>query len=59
MADADEIARDIVVAWLSRNDFPYRRNEGVVQADQTGELIGKVYKAVLAAVREGQQSLNS
>jgi hypothetical protein len=55
MADADEIARDIVVAWLSHNNL----SADAQDTTKTGERIGLVYKAVLAAVREGQQSINS
>jgi hypothetical protein len=46
MAD-EEIARDIVVAWLSSNQISF----SLADAEKTGEGIGKVYKAVLQAVR--------
>ena len=39
MADAEEIARDLVVAWLSRNDVSADVND----TTRTGERIGKVY----------------
>ena len=51
----DEIARDIMVAWLSGNAVSF----SLADAEKTGEAIGKVYTAVLKAVREGTQSLNS
>jgi hypothetical protein len=42
-----EIARDIVVAWLSHNDVRFDfENPG-----KTGESIGKIYTAVLEAVQ--------
>jgi hypothetical protein len=49
MAQPEEIARDIVVAWLSHNQVSFSLNN----PEQAGEAIGKVYKAVLQAVREG------
>jgi hypothetical protein len=48
----DEIARDIMVAWLSGNAVSF----SLADAEKTGEAIGKVYKAVLKAVREGIES---
>ena len=45
----DEIARDIMVAWLSGNAVSF----SLADAEKTGEAIGTVYKAVLQAVREG------
>jgi uncharacterized membrane protein (DUF441 family) len=49
MASADEIARDIVVAWLSHNSVPFDTNNPT----KTGQTIGTIYKAVLAAVQGG------
>ena len=48
----DEIARDIMVAWLSGNAVSF----SLADAEKTGEAIGKVYTAVLKAVREGIES---
>jgi len=48
----DEIARDIMVAWLSGNAVSF----SLADAEKTGEAIGKVYKAVLQAVREGSSN---
>ena len=47
----DEIARDIMVAWLSGNAVSF----SLADAEKTGEAIGKVYTAVLQAVRAGMQ----
>jgi hypothetical protein len=50
MAQSNEkIARDMVVAWLSNNHISLSLND----AEKTGEAIGKVYRAVLEAVRKG------
>jgi hypothetical protein len=49
---ADELARDILVAWLSGNAVSF----SLADAEKTGAAIGKVYKAVLQAVREGIES---
>lgn len=48
----DEIARDIMVAWLSGNNVSF----SLADAEKTGEAIGKVYTAVLQAVRKGIES---
>ena len=52
---SDEIARDIMVAWLSGNTVSFT----LADAEKTGEAIGKVYTAVLQAVREGMKSRQS
>jgi hypothetical protein len=53
MAQApDEIARDIIVAWLSRSELPW----GFANATEVGEAIGKAYKAILQAVREEMEN---
>jgi hypothetical protein len=43
----EKIAKDIVVAWLSHNSVAADAND----TTRTGERIGKVYQAVLAAVQ--------
>ncbi len=45
----DEIAKDIVVAWLSHNQISHNFSD----PEKAGEAIGIIYKAVLQAVREG------
>ena len=45
----DEIAKDMVVAWLSRSALP----EGFTNSTEAGEAIGKLYTAVLQAVKQG------
>ena len=53
MAQApEEIARDLVVAWLSYNLVTHNANN----PEQTGQAIGKIYQAVLQAVREENRS---
>ena len=49
MAQNDEIARDLVIAWLSNNNISHNINN----PEKTGEAIGLVYKAVLQAVKAG------
>jgi hypothetical protein len=44
----DEIAKDIIVAWLSRTEVHWTFKN----ATEAGEAIGKVYTAVLEAVRD-------
>jgi hypothetical protein len=48
MAQNDEIARDLVIAWLSNNNISHNINN----PEKTGEAIGLVYKAVLEAVKD-------
>ncbi len=43
----EDIAKDIVVAWLSHTQVSYDINN----PEKTGEAIGIIYKAVLAAVQ--------
>jgi hypothetical protein len=45
---SDEIAKDIMVAWLGHHPVPTSTN-----AANVGQYITTVYKAVLQAVREG------
>jgi hypothetical protein len=45
----DEIAKDLVIAWLSHNPLTYNRAD---RAQELGQLIGKMYTAVLQAVKE-------
>jgi len=47
----EEIARDIVVAWLHHN----RVSNNVEDAANSGAVVGKVYMAVLQAVQEGKE----
>jgi hypothetical protein len=49
MAQADELARDIVVAWLSHNNVSFSLND----PEKIGEALGKIYTAVLQAVQGG------
>jgi hypothetical protein len=51
---SDEIAKDIIVAWLSRTEVRWSFD----RATEAGEAIGKVYKAVLQAVIEGIEIIN-
>jgi hypothetical protein len=44
----DKIAKDIIVAWLSRSEVHWTFQN----ATEAGEAIGKVYTAVLQAVRD-------
>ncbi len=44
----EEIAKEIVIAWLSHNAL------STGNAERTGEQVGIIYKGVLQAVREGQ-----
>jgi hypothetical protein len=48
----DEIAKEIVVAWLSHNPLAADIND----TTKTGERIGKIYTAVLQAVGQGIES---
>lgn len=45
MATNQEIAKDIVVAWLTKRELS-------MDAVKTGQFIGTVYKEVLRAVEE-------
>jgi hypothetical protein len=46
----EEIAKDMMVAWLSHNAFTYNSAD---KATDLGEKIGDMYTAVLRAVKEG------
>jgi hypothetical protein len=46
---AEEIAKEIIVAWLSRSEVRWTFEN----ATEAGEAIGKVYTAVLQAVQKG------
>jgi hypothetical protein len=48
----DEIAKEIVVAWLSHNPLAADIND----TTKTGERIGKIYTAALQAVGQGIES---
>jgi hypothetical protein len=48
----DEIAKDMMVAWLSRNTFPYNSTD---TPKDVGGKVGEMYQAVLRAVREGME----
>jgi hypothetical protein len=50
MAQADEITRDIIVALLSNQ----RLSMNVNNPEEMGEVIGKIYTAVLGAVKGAQ-----
>jgi hypothetical protein len=52
MSEIDQIAKDIMVAWLSRNDVRF----DFENPTKAGEDIAKIYKVVLQAVREGFES---
>jgi hypothetical protein len=52
----DETAKDIVVAWLARNDLRLDANN---PPSKVGAAIAEIYKIVLQAVQEGVQSRNS
>jgi len=54
MASAEELAKDIIVAWLS-NPAVMNNTEAILSgtdAPKTGEFIATVYKAVFNAVEE-------
>jgi hypothetical protein len=51
----EEIAKELVVAWLSHNDLRFDFENPA----KAGEDIAKIYKAVLQAVREGSESRQS
>ena len=53
MADPTELARDIVVAWLSSTEVN-TTEWGVKGGREVGTMIGEVYRTVLKAVRESQ-----
>lgn len=48
---SDEIAKDIVVAWLSHNSLSSVNGPDGPDGEKTGERIGKIYKAVLQEVK--------
>ncbi len=45
---SEEIAKDLVIAWLSHNSL------STGSAEKTGEYIGTLYKGVLRAVEEAE-----
>ncbi len=54
MASAEELSKDIIVAWLS-NPAVMNNTEAILSgkdAPKTGEFIATVYKAVCNAVEE-------
>jgi hypothetical protein len=54
MANAEKIAKDIVIALLVKsNDNVLGHLFGSKDPTKTGEAIGKVYTAVLQAVKAG------
>jgi hypothetical protein len=54
MAEQDQIAKDIVVAMLTRSEVRWSFDS----ATAAGEAIGKIYTAVLHAVEEGVKNRN-
>jgi hypothetical protein len=46
----DEIAKDIVVAWLSHHQLAHSTRD---TAKDIGKMMGEMYTAVLQAVEEG------
>jgi hypothetical protein len=53
MAEADQIAKDIVVAWLAHNELPRNANNPPAKV---GAEIAEIYKLVLQAVRQDIES---
>jgi hypothetical protein len=51
----EEIARDLVVAWLSHNAVSFNLNN----PEKVGQSIGAIYTAVLHAVKEGAMPAQS
>jgi hypothetical protein len=49
---ARELARDIVVAWLSNTAVPPGNLEQ--NPEKVGQFIGRVYKDILTAIVEGE-----
>ena len=55
-----EIAKEIVVAWVNQVGGTQAKSEfSGKDAQKNGEFIGKMYKAVLEAVKQGRDSLGS
>jgi hypothetical protein len=52
----DEIAKDLVVAWLSHHQFAHNARD---TAKDIGKSIGEMYTAVLQAVGQGIESRSS
>lgn len=52
----DEIAKDIVVAWLSHHQLAHSARD---TAKDIGKSVGEMYTAVLQAVQEGIESRSS
>jgi hypothetical protein len=52
MAESHQIAEEIVVAWLSRNDL----SADAIDTTKTGERIAQIYEAVLQVVQKEFQS---
>lgn len=58
-ASPQEIARDLVIAWLSNEETPKSLAKQVKagkELAEVGEYIGEVYKAVLKAVESAAVS---
>lgn len=54
MANPSELARDIVVAWLSSTEVN-TTEWGIKGGQEVGAMIGEVYRTVFNAVRETQR----
>jgi hypothetical protein len=57
MANPSELARDIVVAWLSSTEVN-TTEWGTKGGREIGTMIGEVYRTVLQAVCESQRAKN-